>query len=221
MKNVTKGEKAHLLLWLLLLLLTVVFYSRLPEEIPIHWNSLGEVDSVGGKAAAFLPMAVMAGIFVLYKYLPKIDPKKENYPRFQGAYRSLFGALSLLMAMIQFSTLYMAFSGKSLPMSIAVNVAMGLLLLFIGNQMPRLKHNYFVGIKTPWTLANEDIWWKTHRFAGRAWVLGGGIIILAAFLPQSMRGIASPGVLILIVVLPIAYSYWLFHKLTKGGASQK
>ncbi len=193
MKKPTKGEWLFLALWGVLFILTVVLYPQLPEEIPLHWNIAGEVDRTGERAAAFLPLAIIAGLFLLYKLSPKIDPKKANYPQFSKAYRIVFGGIILLMAAIQMLTLFQAVNSNLPSMDVLVLIGVGLLFLIIGNQIPRLKHNFFMGIRTPWTLADDTVWWKTHRFSGKTWVIGGILIILAAFSPLTFRVILIIG----------------------------
>ena len=94
--------------------------------------------------------------------------------------------------------------------------AFGLLFILIGNVMGRFKHNYFVGIRTPWTLANEEVWRKTHRVAAPIWVLGGIINILLAFTETNFKGIWFVAIVAVISIVPIVYSYIVYQQIIKN-----
>jgi len=153
---------------------------------------------------------IMYGLFI---FMPAIDPKKENYKLFESTYiyfRYLFhifflGIHGLIIA---------AALGYNVDTGRLVTLAVSLLLMLMGNVMGRLKHNYFVGIKTPWTLADEEVWRKTHRLGAILWTAGGLMGVIMSLLRQSM-GWVFIAVIAVMTFIPIVYSYLIFSKLKK------
>lgn len=210
--------KKDLFLWLImagLFISSIALYPSLPEQIPIHWNIQGEVDGYGSKfsGAFFLPFLTL-GLYVLLVLLPKIDPRQENYAKFAGAYEVFKWMMILFMAVIHGVVLASSL-GYAFDVTFVIKIAVGLMIMLLGNYLGKMRHNYFIGIRTPWTLANEEVWNKTHRFAGPLWVLSGLCFIIAAFfnhpaafwLPMSLLMVAS--------FVSVGYSYWVFRQLQK------
>jgi len=103
--------------------------------------------------------------------------------------------------------------GVFIPIVLIAEALAGVVVLVCGNYLPKCKRNYTIGIKLPWTLDNEDNWNKTHRFAGFVWVIGGIVITLDAFLSISLFIILD--VIVLLIILPVVYSYLLYQKQMK------
>ena len=178
---------------------TIIFYKSLPDLIPIHWNIYGEVDNYAKKSiGAFMPPFLMLLIWPAMIYLPKLDPKKENYKTFQASYDIIIGFLVSFFFGLHVITLL-----SSLGYRIAINkflfIMLGLLFMVIGNYLPKAKSNYFYGVRTPWTLSSEISWKRTHRLAGKLFVASGLLIILSTF-------IVSAKVQSLVILLTIAVS---------------
>lgn len=199
-------------------IISMAAYPYLPDQVPTHWNAMGEPDDYSSKlfGATFIP-AMMTGLLILLQLLPKIDPKKQNYQKFKGSY-TLF--IQLFMAF--FLLLHAATIGYSLgfpiDISMIVPIAVGLLFVIIGNYMPRFKHNYFTGIKTPWTLASEAVWNKTHRLGGKVFVLMGLAGIASAFIPGPWNFILFLGFVIGGTAFLMIASY-VFYQKEKGSAT--
>ncbi|MGI6567482.1 MAG: DUF1648 domain-containing protein [Firmicutes bacterium] len=197
----------------LLFLLGAYFYPKLPERVPSHWNIHGEVDGYSSRffGAFGLPLFAL-GLYILMLWMPSLDPKKTNYPRFSGAYDIIRWATIGIMALTHGMVL-MAGMGIKIDAGKVIQPAVSLMLILIGNQMGRFKHNYFVGIKTPWTLANEEVWRKTHRMAGPIWVVGGLMSLLATWLPPPYNFGVMMAVVVVLSVIPMVYSYRLFKEM--------
>jgi uncharacterized membrane protein len=168
-----RGEIFALALVVAAFVVTGTLYSRLPEKIPSHWNIRGEVDSYTSKPfGPFVLPAVMAVLALILLVLPAVSPRGFRFERFRGIWGILQAAvLALLLyvhAMILFSTI-----GKPVDMTRGVEAGFGLLLAVVGNFFGKLTRNFFVGIRTPWTLASDEVWMKTHRLAGKLFVLAG------------------------------------------------
>ncbi|MDK2820803.1 MAG: hypothetical protein PWP31_768 [Clostridia bacterium] len=193
----------------------IVVYPHLPELVPSHWNFRGEIDGYSGRfwGAFGLPL-MAAAIYLGMIFAPYIDPKKENYPRFSSAYRIIRLVLVLFMAVLYGTIITVALGGPANLVSKTTPLAVGILFIVIGNYLPQARHNYFFGIRTPWTLANEEVWRRTHRFSGILFVLGGLGLIVSAFLPAPINFIVGLGGIITVTLFSIIYSYLAYHKVT-------
>lgn len=191
-------------------------FGRLPARVPTHWNLQGEVD---GWMARF-PGGVMApliatGVYALLLAMPLIDPRKRNVERF-GADRLLIANLLLLFfALLEVLTLGAAL-GWPVDVSSGIIGGLGLLLVALGNYLPRVRSNWWIGIRTPWTLDNERVWRETHRVGGRLFVLGGLVMVAAMLLPSGPRRWVALPVLLVIGVVPLAYSFILWRREAAG-----
>ncbi|PDM40782.1 MULTISPECIES: SdpI family protein [unclassified Geobacillus] len=210
--------KKHWYFFLLIIIsagISLWAYPRLPEEVPIHWNFSGEVDGYASKLFAVL----FGPIFLTWIYgilfgVSKIDPRKENYEKFAGAYRVFMNASLTFFVVIHIAVIFSGL-GYDVNMDWIVNIGLGLLFIILGNYMPKVKANYFIGIRTPWTLANETVWARTHRFGGKVFFIGGGMLIVSAFMPSSIRGFLLISSIAFIAVVPIVYSYFAYKKVTQ------
>ena len=147
-----------------MLIFGAVVYSRLPDQVPTHWNIYGQVDTMMDRLQAVLLLpALTAGLWLLMLGLPRIDPLRASYAAFAGTYQLFVNALVLFML-----ALYVVSLGAALGWNINVpqmiGIGVGLLFMLLGNEMGRLKPNWFAGIRTPWTLSDPEIWRRTHRF---------------------------------------------------------
>lgn len=143
-------------------------------------------------------------------FLPLIDPLRKNYKQFSIAYFLIRFTLVLFFAFLYFYTLWAGIYGAP-KINYLIIPLISFLFIVLGLVMPKIKKNYFVGIRTPWTLQSDEVWQKTHKFAGKSFVIMGILTFLTIFLKEKMFG------LFMLVVLagafaPVAYSYWLFKK---------
>jgi len=196
-----------ILLILLLVVASVLVYPHLPGRVPTHWNSHGQVDGYSSRsfAAFFLPLLTI-WIYGLLVLLPLLDPQRPNYALFTGVYRVLRSALVVLLSGI-WAVSILSGLGYSLNVQLIVKGAVGLLLLLFGSLMGQIRFNHFVGVRTPWTLADERVWQQTHLFTGRVWVLGGLLLLLGASVPGALGLVFYLGVLGMMIVAPIIFSY--------------
>lgn len=211
--NVLKKDWPILILIALGFILGAYFYPSLPNRVPIHWNLKGEANGYGSRfyGAFGLPLTNL-GIYLLFIILPHIDPKRKNYEIFKSTYQYLKYLLIIFLLGMQVTS-YLIATGGAINRPVYIQVLVSLLFILIGNVMGRFKHNYFVGIKTPWTLANEEVWRKTHRMAAPLWVLGGIINIVIAFIAINFKEIAFIIVMVVMVIVPIVYSYIIYQRI--------
>jgi len=200
--------------------LAVWAYPHLPDKVPSHWNISGEINRYSGRlSGAFLLPSIMLLTLAFRYVVPLIDPKKSNYKLMGKAYwGSIFGVIFFL-GVFYFGKII--FSLGMVQFDIVpsiVQVGLGMLLMVIGNYLPKLKHNYLFGIRTPWTLANEEVWYKTHRFMGPVNFIVGIIIVFVGLIANFWSRSALPIVVSLVLILPVCslvYSYVSFRKLAK------
>lgn len=145
---------------------SVAMYAGLPEQVPVHWDLRGQVDGYGSRfAVLFLTPLIMVAVWGLLRFLPRIDPHRANYARFAGTYEVIIDSVMAMMLVIHLAILLGA-SGAPDSVPLVVRAAVGAMFIVMGNVMPRTRQNWFVGVRTPWTLASARVWERTHRFAG-------------------------------------------------------
>ncbi len=203
----------------LLILIGVAFiigcyvYPQLPEKVPSHWNLHGEVNGYASRfwGAFGLPFLLL-GCYVLFQVLPLIDPRKENYIKFLRAY-SLIKYAILILFFGMFIIVIVAGLGYQMRFDILFPASFNIFFMIIGNYLTTVRPNYFCGIRTPWTLANEEVWRKTHRLGGLLWVISGAIGLVALLINISFGGILSFVLIIGSVVVACIYSWWCFRNI--------
>lgn len=202
-----KKEIPHLVVLGLIIALLVFTYPMLSNTIPTHWNISGQIDATDSKAVAIPGLAAMViGIYALLSVVPYLDPKREKYGQFIGIYRlfklaiiSFFGLVCLFIVLSGL--------GYSLPVGVLIPVSVGVLFMFIGNFFGKLKQNYFIGIRLPWTLANEDNWNKTHRFGGKVFFIGGLLLVIAGAASSEIGVSIFLATITFIIIAPVIYSW--------------
>lgn len=203
----------------LYILVGVMFISGLvalpfmPDPAPIHWNIAGEPDGYGSPWLAVLlsPLITLAMV-ILMPLLPRLDPRYANYAGFASSYQLIMTALVLFFALVHVLVIGAALGW---PVSIprAMMLGMGLLFGLIGNELGRVQPNYFVGIRTPWTLADPEIWRRTHRVGGRMMAGAGVLMLLLGLFASESLGFALGISAILVASFgAMLYSYWLWRQ---------
>lgn len=197
---------------LVVLVVAIWAYPQLPPRVPSHWNFRGEVDGYSARwvAAFVLPAAifVMTGLMHLF---PKIDPRGPNYAKFPDTYWFLMNGILLFMGFMSLAVLANGL-GAPVPIGRVAPIGVGFLFVVIGNYLGRVQPNWFLGIRTPWTLSSDTVWRKTHRVGGRLFVLGGLLLMAAAFLPGVRAVIVFIVTMVVVAVVPLVYSFILWKR---------
>ena len=201
---------------LLPLALVAVLYARLPDQVPMHWGIDGTVNRYGSKNELWLLAALGPVFALLFQFLPRLDPKKRSYEKFQRYYEAFALVIeAFLTAMMGLALLEILRPG-TVSMGRVVCVLVGVLFLFVGNMMGKVKPNFFMGIRTPWTLSDPDVWNRTHRLGGGLFFLAGLVTMLSALLlPEAvtfwvvMAGVAAAA------LIPAVMSY-LWYRRRRG-----
>ncbi|GAB6933962.1 SdpI family protein [Calditerricola satsumensis] len=192
--------------------ISVVAYPFLPETVPIHWNMQGEADGFAPKAVALALTPALILVFAgLLRILPAIDPKREQVRRFERSYRTVVNLILTLLLVIHAMVVANG-AGWSVDVSVVLPLLIGLLFLFLGNEMPRFRQNFFLGIRTPWTVSDEEVWRQTHRVGGRVFVVGGALMMAASFLPAPHRFAVFLAAAVASSVIPVVLSFVYYRR---------
>ena len=210
---------------LLLLAADVVFglaiWPRMPVRVPTHFGVDGTPNRWGPSwVDAILLPGMAIGFYLLMLLLPLLDPRRANYARFPRTLRIYRFSLSGLFVAIHVVLVRASF-GAVVNAATSIQVAVALLFIVLGNSLGRVRFNYFFGVRTPWTLNNEEVWNATHRLAARLWVVCGVVLIPAAFLSGALGHAARIGLIAIMVVVPVVYSFMLYRRIdtANGGGS--
>jgi uncharacterized membrane protein len=186
---------------------SAIVYPKLPETIPTHWNMDGQPDGWSSRALdAWITPVILLGMWALFRLLPAIDPRGANYAKFGGAFEAIIDSLMLFLLGMHIVLLR---AGLGYPVQIEriVPFGVGVLLIVIGNLLPRCRPNWFVGIRTPWTLSSDRVWEKTHRLGGRLFVAAGFLIAIAALFWVQWVHVVLITSILLATAAVLIYSY--------------
>ena len=209
MKNRNREVVLTTLVCLLPILAGVLLWNRLPETVATHWGADGEANGWSSRAfAVFALPALMAAINLLLHFALRTDPKRQNM---SAALRTVsvwtMPVLSVVMCALTLANAL----GHAVHIETVTPLLVGLLMIVIGNYLPKTKQSYTMGIKLPWTLASEENWNRTHRLAGFLWVLGGAAMVLLTLLGM-LQIVPLLALIAVMVLVPTVYSYLLYRK---------
>lgn len=202
-----KTEIIPVLLIIISAISSFYFYAHFPERVPIHWTFSGEPDNYGSPLfAAFFVPVLLIFLYILFLVIPYIDPRKDRYSEFSGVFHIFKGIIIFVMAAIYFIA-GLSGLGYNISISSFVPPLIGVMFIIIGALMPRIKSNWFMGIRTPWTLSNEEVWRRTHIFGGKVFIFGGLMFLIMPFLPDIFQASFLVGLMIIILLGTVGYSY--------------
>lgn len=200
---------------LLPILVGLLLWDKLPDTMATHWGTDGEANGFSSKAFVVFGMPfVLLAFHLICLLATNLDKKQINQS---------MKALGLIFWMIPavswfaLGIIYSAALGANIDVVRLMPVVMGAAFIVIGNYLPKTKLNRTLGIKIKWTLESEENWNKTHRLCGKLWVIGGIIILLTVFLPETAIAFTVTAIIIALVIAPIAYSYSLARKQRRVG----
>ena len=207
-----KKELPIIVIVLLPFLYLAYIWNQLPAKVPVHWNVKGDIDRYGDKAELILiPLLLPLLVYVIFLVVPRIDPKKK-LDKMGNKLQNLKLLMTTLMSMLALFILYSA-QNKSFDQSNYLFILIGILYIILGNYSKIIKPNYFIGIRTPWTLESESVWKETHKLGGKLWFIGGIIVVLSGFiLGNKPNLIVFLTITTINAIVPIVYSYMLFKK---------
>lgn len=202
---------ASIVLIVLLFLINIYAYTILPDTIVTHWGTSGEPNGTMGKFwGLFLLPVITLFAFLLFLLIPKIDPLKKNIEKVILYYESFILVFILFMFYVNLITLLWNL-GITANMNVSLILALGFLFIYIGILFKNIKRNWFIGIRTPWTLSSEKVWDKTHKLGSKLFIISGIITFLGLFFPgQIILFVLAP--IILSSAWLVIYSYLVYRK---------
>lgn len=197
---------------LLSLLAGVLLWNQLPESMASHWN---EQDQVNGYVSKFwgvflMPMITSIMLF-MFLIIPNIDPLKANIEQFREYFNTFIALITIFMAYIYGLTLAWNLGYHNFQMSTAMLPALGLLFVFTGVMISRARRNFFIGIRTPWTLSSENVWNETHRLGGKLYITAGLLTLMGLFFQKYAFWLMMISI-IGASLISVIFSYWLYQK---------
>lgn len=211
-KTTWKTEIVPILLFLASIPLSLYFYANWPDKVVTHWNFYGQPDAYGPKAfMAFFFPALLLGMYLLFLILPYFDPKRDRYQEFAKTYH-IFRVMIMLIffAVYVISGLYNL--GYNINIAYTISFLIGAMMIVLGNYMSKIKFNWFMGIRTPWTMSSENVWNKTHRVGGWFFIIFGLALIITPYLPPLAGFIVFVSGVLLVTVGSMVYSYIVFRQ---------
>jgi len=202
---------------ILAVFLSFAAYPMLPNTVPIHWNASGEADGFGPAwSGAFIFPLVMAFVLLMFALIPKIAVFKKNLKAFEKQYWLLSLVIQLFFLIFYIVTLLPNFGFKA-ALSQLFSLPLAFMFIAIGLLMPSFKRNFFVGIRTPWTLASDKVWKKTHDFGGTLFLAAGIVSLALPFLIPEQAILSVVVVVLAAAIATVIYSFLEFRKLEKEG----
>ncbi len=200
---------------LLPILYGLIMWNNLPNVMTTHFGADGIADGFSGKAFAVfgIPLIILA-LHLICLFFTSIDKnQKQQNPKALGMIFYIMPIVSLFANGI----IYRAAFGKEIDLGLFVSILLGLLFVFMGNYLPKIKQNRTLGIKISWALNNEENWYKTHRFGGKVWVACGFALMLTVFLPIKFMVYVLLAAIAVSVIAPTVYSYTVYRQHQKQG----
>lgn len=221
MKKWFKENKFRLLMssiiTLLPMLFGVIFWERLPDIMTTHWGADGIADGFNGKAfAVFVPTAIMFVMNIFCAIATSFDQNSRNQNK--KAMGIIYWIVPIISLLVNGAMYNAAFSGE-MAFNWLFPALFGILFVVMGNYMPKIKQNRTMGIKISWALNNEENWNKTHRLAGKLWVAGGLVLVATSFLPLKWAIAIMLSVFLVMMIVPVVYSYSIYRGHKKQGIS--
>jgi uncharacterized membrane protein len=210
----SKKDIIPIVIILIAFVIGIQLYSSLPDVVPSHWNAQGQVNGHSSKGflVFFMPLLAL-GVYLLMTFLPRIDPLRKNYEKFGKIYFGFKVLLSMFLVALYLFTLAQA-EGFKMNINYFIIPVFSVFFIIMGVFLPRLKRNWFIGIRTPWTIESDSVWSDTHKFAGKAFITAGIISFLGIFFPSSTFAVFFTAILTASVI-SVVYSYFSFKK--RGG----
>jgi uncharacterized membrane protein len=197
------------------LVMGLAVWDFVPDQMASHWNINDEVDGYISKFwGVFLVPIMAAGMFVLFLVLPQIDPLKANIAQFREAFNLFILLIMLFIGYLWILTIAWNLGYTQFRMSMAMLPAMGLLFMYIGYMLRKAKRNFFIGIRTPWTLSSDVVWYKTHQLGSVLFFISGTLALVGSLFGKNAIWFVMVPLLGSTLFL-VVYSYVLYQQETR------
>jgi len=195
----------------------LLLWNRLPEQMASHWNINDQVDGYMPRFwGVFMLPLISLGMFLLFLVIPSIDPLKANIAQFREAFNLFITLITGFMLYLYALTLLWGLGYTTFGMSRAMLPALGLLFIFIGTMLRKAKRNFFIGIRTPWTLSSDKVWDETHRLGAILFMISGVLAFIGAFFGGTTAFWLFFAPLMGSAIFLVIYSYILYKQETKA-----
>jgi len=193
----------------------IYFYSLLPDKVASHWNARGEVDGYMSKfGGLFLMPIISLVLLLLFIIIPKIDPLKHNIEKFRKYFNGFIVLMMLFLFYLYILTILWNIGVRFNFVHLLVPI-FSIFFYYCGILIQKAQRNWFIGIRTPWTLSNEEVWNKTHKIGGKLFKIAGIISLIGILLPEyALFFVICP--VIIASLFPVIYSYFEYQKLSKN-----
>ena len=206
-----------LLLIVVATLAGLLLWNRFPEQMASHWNINDQVDGYISRFwGVFMLPVISLGMFLLFLAVPNIDPLKANIAKFREVFNLFIPLVIGFMLYIHTLTLLWNLGFTSFGMSRAMLPALGLLFIFIGSMLRKAKRNFFIGIRTPWTLSSDKVWDETHRLGAVLFMVSGTLAFIGSFFGSTTAFWFFFVPLIGSTIFLVIYSYILYRQEMKA-----
>jgi immunity protein, SdpI family len=211
------STRTTLFLTLALIIIAVVFsmavYSRLPDQMASHWDVNDRVDGqIHRFWGAFLMPVISIGMLGLFLLIPVIDPLKANIAKFREAFNAFIALITVFLLYLHVLTISWNLGYQNFKMSLALLPAVGLILIFAGLMMRKAKRNFFIGIRTPWTLSSDKVWDQTHRVGSWLFIGAGALAMVGGFFGGFAAFLLMFVPLMGSTIFLLVYSYVLYRR---------
>jgi uncharacterized membrane protein len=213
-------DLVSILLIVISIALSIYALPALPQDLASHWDMAGEVNGhMPAFWGAFLMPAISAALFMMFLAIPLIDPLSANIKAFQKDYHRFILVLILFLFLVHIQILLWNL-GTKIGFNLTIPILLGGLFFYLGTLLGRVKRNWFIGIRTPWTMSSDEVWDKTHRLGGKLFKAVGVISILSILLPTG-------GILVVIALIiaaaisTVVYSYLAYRDIMAGRKNVK
>jgi uncharacterized membrane protein len=212
MRKIWRTEAPQWAIITAMFMVAAAVWRQAPDTLPVHWGLNGEADRFGGKVEGLLlPPLLALGVYLLMLVLPRVDPGRANYANFRGAYTFIRYAVLLVFVGVYAATLLVGVGGWQIDIGRVALMTVGGMLLATGGTLGKLRPNWFVGIRTPWTLSSKRAWSRTHRLGGWLFVALGVVWMLSALGTSPLLRVVPLLATGASVAALFVYSYWVWR----------
>ena len=207
---------AALLVFVLTVLMTLAAYPAMPDVVVSHWNAAGEVNGTMPKFWGLLLIPLLMAVFsALFLALPRIDPLRENYRKFQDYYDGFILVFATFFFLVQMEIILWELGVRISP-NLVMPVMMGILFIYTGFLLEHAEPNWFVGIRTPWTMSSIPVWKKTHAMGAKLFKLA-GVVAMIGVLAGTYAWLFILVPVMAVAVFTVIYSYIEFKREHTAG----
>ena len=209
--KISRTEWLNILMVIMTVVIAGLMYDKLPDPMPTHWNAGGTADGFTPKPwGPFVGPLMMLGIYLLFLAIPAISPRGFRIEGFQRIFTAIKSIIIGFMFALNIAIILIA-TGFPVSISKVIPIIIAVMFILLGNLMGKITKNFFVGIRTPWTLASDEVWLLTHRLGGKTFVIGGFVMVI-----EILLGFGSTVILTTIIIaalIPVVYSYVAYRRI--------